>query len=488
MASLVVYFVRRGQLPISRFLLFASLTLWGCGPRAPAAGSSQQQSPQLVSQLQILARSPGVAIRLPAKGGTPQLYRLPRLTPVEGVLKGKLPPVERVIGLDPESEFLFVTTGKHDLLALDLGSGRVDTVGTNIKQAALGPDGTLYAVDSSRHVISLSRRTRFTWPQTLTALPRDLFGAADQHLVGVIQQDRLLVAAADQPPTVRPIAAGGDVAATRWGDLVAVASDSGVTFYDPLGRRDPAFVKLADAPRALAFSPSGHRIYVARRNMPGLAVLDRYERKELDGVALPGSVAALRLDPLGRWLLARPAVGDSAWIVDLPIKRHTGIVPTQWKSDLPAISPDGRLIACYLLDQQTRITKIALLPFEGGDPVKLFDLPQTAIRGEPVRWTPDGRDAFVGSVAVERNVDATNSTGVFILLRKYLRSLNSFDCTIVRRIVLISPSLVRYVCVMRSTRADGGSSATNRCASFQLIKCAVFGLAASAFSTFSPSL
>jgi len=344
MASRVVYFVRRGQLPTSRFLLFASIALWGCGPRAPAAGSSQQQSPQQVSQAQILARSPGVAIRLPAKGGTPQLYRLPRLTPVEGVLKGKLPPVERVVGLDAESEFLFVTTAKHELLGLDLGSGRLDSIGTNIKQAALGPDGTLYAVDTSRHVVSLSRRTRFAWPQALTALPRDLFGAADQHLVGVIPQDRLLVAAADQPPTVRPIAAGGDVAATRWGDLVAVASDSGVTFYDPLGRRDPAFVKLADAPRALAFSPSGHRIYVARRNTPGLAVVDRFERKELDGVALPGPVAALRLDPLGRWLLARPAVGDSAWIVDLPIKLHTGIVPSAWKSDLPAISPDGMLI------------------------------------------------------------------------------------------------------------------------------------------------
>src|SRR5439155_336981 len=109
---------------------------------------------------------------------------------------------------------------------------------------------------------------------------------------------------------------------------------------DPLGRRDPAFVRLADAPRALAFSPSGHRIYVARRNVPGLAVVDRYERKELDGVALPGTVATLRLDPLGRWLLARPAIGDSAWLVDLPIKRHTGIVPTQWHADLPPQHPD----------------------------------------------------------------------------------------------------------------------------------------------------
>src|SRR5438105_6703297 len=244
MAWPVIYFVRRGHLPISRFLMFASLALGGCQSRAPLMTSTQQQSPQRVSQAQIIARIPGVAIRLPAKGGMPQLYRLPRLTAVEGVLKGRLPAVERVVGLDPESEFLFVTTAKHELLGLDLGSGRVDTVGINVRQAALGPDGTLYAVDSSRHVISLSRRTRFAWPQALTALPRDLFGATDQHLVGVIPQDKLLVAAADQPPTVRTIAAGADVAATRWGDLVAVASASGVTFYDPVRRRDPAVGKL----------------------------------------------------------------------------------------------------------------------------------------------------------------------------------------------------------------------------------------------------
>jgi len=63
-----------------------------------------------------------------------------------------------------------------------------------------------------------------------------MFGAADQHLVGVIPQDRLLVAAADSAADRAAHRRGGDVAATRWGDLVAVASDSGVTFYDPLGR------------------------------------------------------------------------------------------------------------------------------------------------------------------------------------------------------------------------------------------------------------
>jgi hypothetical protein len=287
-----------------------------------------------------------VAIRLAAQGGTPRLYRLPRLVELPGALRGRLPAIDRVVGLDVESEFLFVATAKQELLALDLGSGRVDTVATGIAQTALGPDGTLYAVDAKRRVVSLSRRTRFTWPRPLDGLPRDLFGSTDQRLVAVIPQDppRLLIAAADQPPAVREIAAGGDVAATRWGDLVAVASDSGVALYDPLGRRDPTFVPLADRPRALAFSPSGHRIYVARRGALGLAVIDRYERRELDGVALPGPAAALRLDPLGRWLLARPAVGDSAWIVDLPIKRHTGGIATTWQADLPAVSPDGVLL------------------------------------------------------------------------------------------------------------------------------------------------
>src|SRR5256886_2576517 len=115
MAWPVVYFVRRGHLPISRFLLFTSLALGGCRSQAPVMTSTQQQSPQRISQAQIIARIPGVAIRLPAKGGMPQLYKLPRLTAVEGVLRGKLPPVERVVGLDPESEFLFVTTAKHEL-------------------------------------------------------------------------------------------------------------------------------------------------------------------------------------------------------------------------------------------------------------------------------------------------------------------------------------------------------------------------------------
>jgi len=251
------------------------------------------------------ARSGAVAIRVAAKGGIPRVYRLSTLVEVPDMIRGRLPPVGRVVGLDAEAEFLYVVTGKGEVLAVDLGSARVDTVATAVQQATLGPDGTLFTVDAKRRVVSLARRLRVAWAQPLPSLPHQLFGAADQRLVAV-DAPKLLTAAADQPAASRPIPTGGDVAATRWGDLLAVSSDSGVLLMDPLGRREPAFVALSDHPRELAFSPSGHRIYVTRRTEPGLAAIDRFERAEIDGIALPLPAAAIRLDPLGRWLLARP--------------------------------------------------------------------------------------------------------------------------------------------------------------------------------------
>lgn len=330
-------------------LLLISLALWGCKSKAPVASSPQATGKQGVTQQRPspLERPFGLAIRLAAKGGPLRLYRLPGLTELTWTGKGKLPPVEGIEGIDPEAAQLFVRTPKRELLGLDLESGRVDTIATDLQRAALGPDGTLYAVDGKRRVTTLARRVRLVWPQPLASEPRDMFGATDQRLVAVTggREPRILTASADQPPASRPIPSDGDMAATQWGDLVAVASDSGVTFLDPLGRRDVAFVPIEDHPRVLLFSPSGHRVYVGKRGALGLAVIDRYAHRELDGIALPSPIAAMRLDPYGEWLLAAPGAGDTAWIVDLPVKRLAGALPTTWRPDLPTVTPDGTLLA-----------------------------------------------------------------------------------------------------------------------------------------------
>jgi hypothetical protein len=325
--------------------LLIAAALWGCRSKAPADASSQV-SATAQATTGPSGRHPAFAIRVSTKGGVPKLYQLPKLTEWSAPLRGQLPPIDRVVGVDREAAELFVRTAANGLLALDLESGRIDTVASDVQLAALGPDGTLYVVDQNRRVTTLARRVRLTWPHPLQGSPRELFGAANERLLAMVGGERpsILATAADQPVSTRPLPADGDVAASRWGDLIAVASDSGVMLLDPLGQRRAAFVPIDDHPRALVFSPSGHRIYVGSRSGLGLAVIDRYAIRQIDGVALPTPVAALRLDRFGQWLLARPPAGDTVWVVDLTIKRLVGAIASAWQSDLPTVSPNGSLL------------------------------------------------------------------------------------------------------------------------------------------------
>src|SRR5215813_12734992 len=59
------------------------------------------------------------------------------------------------------------------------------------------------------------------------------------------------------------------------------------------------------------------------------------------------------------------------------------------------VSPDGSRIACWYRDddqQPNTPTKVAIIPFAGGDPVKVLDLPRQSFTMDAgLRWTPDGQ-------------------------------------------------------------------------------------------------
>ena len=58
---------------------------------------------------------------------------------------------------------------------------------------------------------------------------------------------------------------------------------------------------------------------------------------------------------------------------------------------LPSISPDGKFISYFHFDEQrNNQPRLSIIPFEGGEPVKTFDLPRSV---QPISfgWLPDGR-------------------------------------------------------------------------------------------------
>jgi serine/threonine protein kinase len=78
---------------------------------------------------------------------------------------------------------------------------------------------------------------------------------------------------------------------------------------------------------------------------------------------------------------------------------------TNRPSELPTVSPDGKLISYFYRDEQANSQpKLAFIPYEGGEPVKTIELPRSV---QPVAfaWLPDGRSiAYLDSASGIINV------------------------------------------------------------------------------------
>lgn len=101
----------------------------------------------------------------------------------------------------------------------------------------------------------------------------------------------------------------------------------------------------------------------------------------------------------------RPDISpDGRWVVYMSVIKDS---PTLWKTSLgggeaaiqlsdkiaavPRVSPDGRFIACFYRAQVETFSKLAVIPFDGGEPVKVFDRSPTTFVEAGIQWTPDGR-------------------------------------------------------------------------------------------------
>ncbi len=266
---------------------------------------------------------------------------MPSLEPQTWQSDGTIPPIDTIVGIDFEQHLIYALDRKKNVFALDLDSRRTRSLLPQTVRAILGPDASLYAVDTALAIVQISRRSVTRFPGRLRALPTQLFATAGGEVLAVEPTiGRLASISADAARSVA--LPRGPLAASFWGDLIAVATDTGIVLADPQAKRAPAVIREPGA-RALLFSPSGHRLY-AVSGAHELLVIDRFGRTIMKRIPLPAAAAVMRTDFFGNWLLVRAADGSTVWVVDLDRESVLATVTSDWAADLPAISSPHTLL------------------------------------------------------------------------------------------------------------------------------------------------
>ncbi len=363
---------------------------------------------------------PSSLLRLSAAGGAAELYHVPKLDEWGWKSSIPLPPIRKAIGADLDLGVVYALSSKNEVVSFDLLTSRPrPQVTAGVRDVTVGPDGALFTVDDSLRVVQFVRRNPVHFDSRLASRPRDLYGTRGSSLLAVSsgQGATVTVLHSDDTPVRIPIPPG-DVASTFWGDLLAVAADTAVVLIDPEHTDRSASIPVSGHARAVLFSPSGHRFYVARRE-GSVLVFNRFTRSELSEIKLPGPAAALRSDPYGRWLMVHPQGSDSLWLVDLARNRFLRGFAANWAMDLPTVT-----------NQQTLLIK------QGPDVVAydltLADTPESGrVRGGsddfwlPLAWTPETGTASITPEVSPDSVQVDSGQGGPADTRVYLQVSSS---------------------------------------------------------------
>ena len=176
--------------------------------------------------------------------------------------------------------------------------------------------------------------------------------------------------------------------------LYTAATGEGISIWslDPeTGAADPV-TPFRYVERQLSLTVDGRHLVFQSDRSGGAEVW----RSDLDGgrplqLTSGGRNRAPHIAPDGQWVVyasTQPGSRSTIWRVAVDGSMPQALTDTE--SDWPRISPDGKQFACFYRPIADEPLQLAVFSIDGGPPLKLFAIPDTANMRNGLRWTPDG--------------------------------------------------------------------------------------------------
>ena len=326
-----------------RSLLASALVLLAaCGSSDAGDDSSAHGAPSASA-----ASGPDpIVLRVPRAGGSARAYVYPALDSVVWRSAASVPGMARVLAFDPDGGLVAFVDVKGRPVRLDLRVGAATASGGKAKLARLASaDGSdIYGLDGAK--VARLTPSGGAWPFQAPAGIREVVPQPDGGLVVVAARQDSTIVWRVRPPDTRLL----DTAAlprtrvalgTQLGDRVYFVGESTLHALRSRDLQPAPSITFDGRIVDLAATPSGDRIYVSLADGNEVQIVDRYRDAVVGTIELPTPVDSLRMDALGRYLLARARGGDSAYVIALGTGRMTGAPRTAWRADLPFVAPDG---------------------------------------------------------------------------------------------------------------------------------------------------
>jgi hypothetical protein len=313
-----------------------------------AACNSERAAPDSTTPSVVENHGPeALLLRVPRGGGTGRVYRYPQLDSTVWTVD-EAPAIDRVLAFDADAGSIAVVDSKGFPGRLDLRETDVlRAARTKLTSLSSANGSDIYGINAKGEIVRLNP-TGSDWKFKTPVPARAVFAQPNGDLIVSANKGAQTLVWRVRPPddvardsTVLPLA--GRAVRTQVGDRIYFAIDSGVVGVKAIDLSPVGAVELASRVRALAPTPSGDRLYVATMADSGISIVDRYTGRLRAGLTLPQPPSDLRMDALGRYLLARLPQRDSAWVIAIGTNRLVGAVPTRWEDDLPVVTPDGLL-------------------------------------------------------------------------------------------------------------------------------------------------